>query len=86
MNIRTEKTPYELLREMVPEMIRVDNDIIQKVVLAMKEHRHQFATEAIKADRQRISQLCLNKATTHEGISFSCPFDVESIHSLPIQL
>lgn len=45
-----------------------------------------FATEAIKADRQRISQLCLSKASIHEGVSFSCPFDVEMIHSLPIQL
>lgn len=45
-----------------------------------------FAAAAIKADRQRISQLYINKATTHEGISFSCPFDPDSIHSLPIQL
>lgn len=45
-----------------------------------------YATEAIKADRQRISQLCLSKASIHEGVSFSCPFDVELIHSLPIQL
>jgi len=52
----------------------------------MEESYKWFATEAIKADRQRISQMCLNKATTHEGVSFSCPFDVESINSLPIEL
>ena len=45
-----------------------------------------YAAAAIKADRQRISQLYVNKATVHEGISFSCPFDPEMIHSLPIQL
>ncbi|KAA6438846.1 hypothetical protein FEM33_15615 [Dyadobacter flavalbus] len=45
-----------------------------------------FAAAAIKADRQRISQFYLNKATVHEGVSFSCPLDPEMIHNLPIHL
>lgn len=46
----------------------------------------KYAIEAIKADRQRINQLCLQKTNIHEGVSFSCPFDVDMINNLPILL